>query len=491
MKKLKKQFVMMTLVAMALQLVVVKVASAETSNFGDVVINEIAWSGTMDSSNDEWIELFNNTGVDINLSGWSIEDDGSTEYIIESGLIPAKGYFLIEDSEDTVSNITADAVIGLSLANSGDSLILKNDVGLVVDEVNISGVAWQAGNLSSKASMERIDPELSANDNWATAVMTNESLGRNGSLILGTVKSLNSTYEGNGPKIYFDPFETIAYENDLITVSVMGSDLEDLYAYGFEINYIPSLIEFVSIEESDLLGGATAFNAALKNGEEGTLIVGNARLVNPVSGIDGNGKLFDLTFKVVSEESDSGEINFSANSFLSDSVGDVMTNFDHADINIGEAIEGVSPVANAKVDLGDDRYTLNLNWQEDLDGASYYLIKKEMPDGSFKLIAETVDPYFVDDDSLVPNVNYNYQVIAVKNNVESMAVEISAVDNRGLSGDNDKNDLVDGRDIEKLARAYGSEYGEENYNFLVDSNYDGIIDGNDLIDIGSNFALTY
>ena len=288
MKKLKKQFIMMTLVAMALQLVVVRVASAETSSFGDVIINEIAWSGTMDSSNDEWIELFNNTGVDINLSGWSIEDDGSTEYIIESGLIPAKGYFLIEDSENTVSNIEADAVIGLSLANSGDSLILKNDVGLVVDEVNISGVAWQAGDLSSKASMERIDPELSADDNWATAVMTNEALGRDGSLILGTVKALNSTYEGKGPKIYFDPFETIAYEGDLVTISVMGSDLEDLYAYGFEINYIPSLIELVSIEESGLLGGETAFNAALKNGEEGSLIVGNARLVNPVSGIDGN-----------------------------------------------------------------------------------------------------------------------------------------------------------------------------------------------------------
>ena len=65
------------------------------------------------------------------------------------------------------------------------------------------------GDLSSKASMERIDPEISANDNWATAVMTNEAVGRDGSLILGTVKTLNSTYEGSGPKIYFDPLYSL------------------------------------------------------------------------------------------------------------------------------------------------------------------------------------------------------------------------------------------------------------------------------------------
>ena len=45
MNMLKKQFIMMTLVAMALHFVVVKVASAAESNFGDVVINEIAWAG--------------------------------------------------------------------------------------------------------------------------------------------------------------------------------------------------------------------------------------------------------------------------------------------------------------------------------------------------------------------------------------------------------------------------------------------------------------
>ena len=37
-----------------------------------VVINEIAWMGTKDSYNNEWIELYNNTNFDINLKDWKI-----------------------------------------------------------------------------------------------------------------------------------------------------------------------------------------------------------------------------------------------------------------------------------------------------------------------------------------------------------------------------------------------------------------------------------
>jgi len=38
----------------------------------EVVINEIAWGGTKISSDDEWIELVNNTGETIDLSGWTL-----------------------------------------------------------------------------------------------------------------------------------------------------------------------------------------------------------------------------------------------------------------------------------------------------------------------------------------------------------------------------------------------------------------------------------
>jgi len=60
----------------------------------DVVINEVAWSGSVDAANDEWLELYNNTNAPVDLTGWKILDDVTSEYAL-SGVIPANGYFLI------------------------------------------------------------------------------------------------------------------------------------------------------------------------------------------------------------------------------------------------------------------------------------------------------------------------------------------------------------------------------------------------------------
>ena len=61
-----------------------------------VVINEIAWMGTVVSSADEWIELKNNTDGEIDLTNWTLKAiDGSPEINL-SGIISASGYFLLE-----------------------------------------------------------------------------------------------------------------------------------------------------------------------------------------------------------------------------------------------------------------------------------------------------------------------------------------------------------------------------------------------------------
>ena len=59
----------------ALVLVLLPYSVAQTANSIaplDVVISEIAWSGTATSSYDEWLELYNNTANPIDLSGWTL-----------------------------------------------------------------------------------------------------------------------------------------------------------------------------------------------------------------------------------------------------------------------------------------------------------------------------------------------------------------------------------------------------------------------------------
>ncbi len=167
------------------------VPEVNASGTESVVINEIAWMGTSANYNDEWIELFNNSGSDVSLDGWKLHAADGTPAIALSGTIPANGYFLLERTDDqTVSDVPADLIYSGALGNTAEHLKLIDPAGTTVDEVD----TWYAGDNTSKATMERIDPnaEGMSSSNWATA---NKSYA-NG---LGTPKGLNSTAaDGSG-----------------------------------------------------------------------------------------------------------------------------------------------------------------------------------------------------------------------------------------------------------------------------------------------------
>ncbi len=147
---------------------------------GEVVINEVAWMGTKASSADEWIELYNtnNTTTPFSLEGWQLETgDGNPSVSFgKQNEIKGEEFFLLERTDDTtVANHEADKIYTGALNNSGEKLTLRDDKGLVVDEVPLSSntstpVRWLAGGNDTKRSMERIDPEASGADpgNWQT-----------------------------------------------------------------------------------------------------------------------------------------------------------------------------------------------------------------------------------------------------------------------------------------------------------------------------------
>jgi len=494
MENVKKFFIYMVLTTLALQNFAFRM-EAYAFSAGSVVINEIAWAGTADGSNDEWIELYNTTSQQVDLTGWIISDDNVDSYTL-SGEISAYGYYLIEDTEETLNNVTASSIIGLSLANAGDSLVLKDSAGNIIDSVNATGGAWYAGDGTTKASMEKIDPSVTTDsaNNWASSTKNNGSIGRSGSIILGTPGSANSSFSG-GTEVNIISTETNFIPGENFTVNVRAEKVTDLYSYGFEIKYDPSVINFVSATEKDFLKGgsvSTSFNSALENDQEGVLIIGNARLVNPPNGIDGSGDLFSVQFNVVGVDGNSSAITFGPTSFLSNSSTDIPSQMNSFDFSIGEIVSG--SVSNLTANQGLERYSLKLSWTAPVDGAEKYIIKKKFPNGSYISIGETTEISFTDKDgnqgggNIIPNIEYSYQVLAVKNGILSSPVNVIAIETRGLIGDNNRSGRVDGRDIEKLARAYGSGFGDEEYNPLADTNFDGVIDGSDLIDIGANFA---
>jgi phosphatidylserine/phosphatidylglycerophosphate/cardiolipin synthase-like enzyme len=168
-----------------------KQRNSKSSNLKEIVINEIAWMGTLNSYSDEWIELYNNSSVDISIEGWHLYATDSNPSIVLSGTIPAHGYFLLEKTDDnSVTSVTADLIYSGTLGNTSEILTLTDTSGVVIDEVD----AWYAGDNEKKATMERIDTNAdgSLSSNWAKAI-DSYSDG------LGTPKGLNSTStDGSG-----------------------------------------------------------------------------------------------------------------------------------------------------------------------------------------------------------------------------------------------------------------------------------------------------
>lgn len=148
--------------------------SAQTANSLDVVINEIAWMGTKDDWYFEWIELYNITNQEIDLSGWKIENAGTKNKSLEIsvGKISPKSFFLICKSE--IENCDFKSW-NLSLNDNykeNGKLILRDSQMNIIDETpEVLDSDWPAGDKETKQTMERINSQISGIrlDNWKTS----------------------------------------------------------------------------------------------------------------------------------------------------------------------------------------------------------------------------------------------------------------------------------------------------------------------------------
>ncbi len=115
--------------------------------WGDVIVSEIMLdSQAVSDAYGEWFELFNTTGVDIDLVGWEIDADDGDGFTIEDSLVvPAGAQVVLGVSDDSSANggVTVDyayARADFSLSDSADSFFLYVD-GVAIFDVSYT-TAW-------------------------------------------------------------------------------------------------------------------------------------------------------------------------------------------------------------------------------------------------------------------------------------------------------------------------------------------------------------
>jgi hypothetical protein len=255
---------------------------------GELLINELAWAGTLTSTNDEYVELVNTGERPLYLKDWSIDNaEGAGKPLVFSGRVEGSSVFLIANypPESGMSAIRARvdwADSGLSLSNSVfGPFVLRNGEGLEFDRAGDGGRYRLGINRSgARASVARFSG--SRTTAWDEASWYTEGLSSNlGDGTLGTPGAANSGTpysEGTSPGDPPGPADNGGDARALISCffvdarDEIGEDWVELFitAAGNVKNFMVTDLDGT---DSSISGGIDAF---VKEGERILIVWGKA-----------------------------------------------------------------------------------------------------------------------------------------------------------------------------------------------------------------------
>lgn len=166
----------------------------ETNKDSLIVINEIMYNPPKLIPSEDWIELYNNTNKDMDLSGWEIKDDDDTHsFKIPSGIkIKARDYFVICRDKQAFKTYYPNVKYFVGNLSFGlgetDMVRLYDKKGKLIDSVSYSdNYPWPEKADGDSSSLELKNPSLSNSNysNWQASAR-----------VMGTPGEQNSTYTG-------------------------------------------------------------------------------------------------------------------------------------------------------------------------------------------------------------------------------------------------------------------------------------------------------
>ena len=159
-----------------------------------IVINEINYNSNNDFDSGDWVELYNHSNLDVDISQWQfLDSDDSHVFIIHDGITLGSGEFLVlcRDSSDfsevypSVQNFIGETDFGFS--NGGELLRLLDNNGGLVDFVSYDDSApWPVEADGGGVTLELLNPTLDNNsfESWVVSAVE-----------LGTPGQQNSSFD--------------------------------------------------------------------------------------------------------------------------------------------------------------------------------------------------------------------------------------------------------------------------------------------------------
>ena len=133
---------------------------------GAVVINEIQYNSASFFDTEDWVELYNPTSDEIDLGGWTFEDEKAAFTIPEGTTLAPDGFVVVCASTTLFSAAYPDAEpcvgeFNFGLSGGGETIRLLDPNGAVVDAVDYDDdKPWPNEADGRGATLELIDPSL-------------------------------------------------------------------------------------------------------------------------------------------------------------------------------------------------------------------------------------------------------------------------------------------------------------------------------------------
>ncbi|HHP7238789.1 lamin tail domain-containing protein [Longibacter sp.] len=124
-------------------------STVSSGSDGDIIVTEVMQNPSdLSDADGEYVELYNTTGTDIDLEGWTVRDDGSDRHVIgERLVVPAGGYRLLCKTLSAADGCSYAFGAEMAVANGADELELVDPDGTVVERIAYDGGAvWPDPN---------------------------------------------------------------------------------------------------------------------------------------------------------------------------------------------------------------------------------------------------------------------------------------------------------------------------------------------------------
>ncbi|MDP2036168.1 MAG: lamin tail domain-containing protein, partial [Ignavibacteria bacterium] len=225
---------------------------------GDLVVNEIMYSPN--SSDPEWIEIYNKSSKQINLNGYQLANSTSKNKVVSKSVIlnPEEFFVITRDSSiyQTYPKLSKFAMATFpTLTNTKDKVVILDSLDRTIDSLEYKNV-W--GGAAGK-SLERLDWVRSSTDstNWKTSI--NELGGTPGTVNSNSQKKFDIAVS----KIIYTPAAPLVGQKVKISVGVTNIGKNDA-AFKFVLNRVNKDGSKQKVEESNTI---TLFKNASLNYE--------------------------------------------------------------------------------------------------------------------------------------------------------------------------------------------------------------------------------